>query len=123
MAHFCVFGIFCSVHNDDIEFKHEMNRIKMQNYRCDKMTDRQKARYREINRQTAAANHLKKKVDESVRKQNDRERQQKCLLKKIQIPLLSFKKIVQTVMKVAEKSPKNVNIVRYSFNFQICSCQ
>ena len=99
---------FCSVHNDDIEFKSEMNRIKMQNYRCDKMTDKQKARYREVNRQTAAANHLKKKVDESVRKQNDRERQQKChLLKKIPNSFSKFKKIVQTVMKVAEKSPKN----------------
>ena len=49
----------------------------MQNYRHDKMTDQQKARYKEVNRKTAAANHLKKKVDESVRKQNDRERQQK----------------------------------------------
>ena len=63
-----VFGVFFSDLNGDIEFKCEMNRIKMQNYRCDKMTDRQKDRYREVNRKTAAANHLKRKLEESARK-------------------------------------------------------
>ena len=69
------------------------------------MTDRQKAEYKEINRKTAAANHLKKKVDESVRKKNDRERQQKCqLLKQISNSTSKFRKMVQTVVQVAEKS-------------------
>ena len=40
----------------------------MQKYRCDKMTDRQKARYKEVNRKTAAANHLKKKLNEDAKK-------------------------------------------------------
>ena len=108
-----VFGIFFSDLNGDIEFKCEINRIKMQNYRCDKMTHRQKDRYREVNRKMAAANRLKKKIEESVRKQNDRDRQQKrWLLKKIPNSPSKFRKIVQTVVKVAERSPKKMLILQ-----------
>ena len=61
-------GYFSSVNNDDIEFKREINRIKMQKYRRDKMTDQQKARYKEVNRKTAATNCLKKKRNEDAKK-------------------------------------------------------
>ena len=108
-----VFSIFFSDLNGDIEFKCEMNRIKMQNHRCDKMTDRQKDKYREVNRKMAAANHLKEKIEESVRKQNDRDRQQKCqLLKKFPNSPSKFRKIVETVVKVAERSPKKMLILQ-----------
>ena len=40
----------------------------MQKYRHDKMTDQQKARYKEVNRKTAAANRLKKKLNEDAEK-------------------------------------------------------
>ena len=38
----------------------------MQNYRHDKMTDGQQARYKEVNRKTATANCLKKKLNEDA---------------------------------------------------------
>ena len=76
----------------------------MHNYRCNKITDIQKARYREVNRKTAAAKHLKNRVDESVQKQEDRERQQKCwLMKCIPNSPSKFCKMVQSVVRVAEK--------------------
>ena len=85
----------------------------MQNYRHDKMMDKQKVRYREVDRKTAAAKHLKNKVDDSVRKQNARERQQKCrLLKKILDSPSKFRKVVQSVVKVAEKSPRKMLIMK-----------
>ena len=85
----------------------------MQNYRRDKMTDEQKVRYREVNRKTAEAKRLKNKVDDSVRKQNARERQQKCcLLKKIPDSQSKFCKVVQSVVKVAEKSPRKMLIMK-----------
>ena len=66
----------------------------MQTYRCDKMTDQQKARYKEVNRKTAAAYSLKKKLNEDAKK-SDRNRQQKCrLLKQIPKSPSNFKRMV-----------------------------
>ena len=85
----------------------------MRNYRLNQMTDRQKARYKEVNRKTAAANRLKKKVDSCLAKQKNKERQQKCrLLKQIPDSPSKFRKVVQTVAKVAEKSPKKMMILQ-----------
>ena len=85
----------------------------MRNYRLNQMTDLQKARYKEVNRKTAAANRLKKKVDSCLAKQKNKERQQKCrLLKQIPDSPSKFRKVVQTVAKVAEKSPKKMMILQ-----------
>ena len=65
-------GIFCSTYVEDANFKREQNRIRMQNYHHNVMSDEQKLRYKELNCKTAAANHLKKKECETVVKERNR---------------------------------------------------
>ena len=56
---------------------------------------------------------MKKKLNEDAKKKNDRDRQQKCrLLKQIPQSPSNFKRMVQTVVKVAEKSPKKMLILQ-----------
>ena len=56
----------------------------MQNYCRHRMTDEQRARYKELNWQTAAAKHLELKQNQVVVRDQNNLRQQKCrLLKKI----------------------------------------
>ena len=73
---------FCSTYVEDVNFKREQNRICMQNYHHNVMSDEQKLRYKELNCKTAAANCLKKKECETVVKERNRLRQQKCRLLK-----------------------------------------
>ena len=100
---------------EDVNFKREQNRIRMQNYQRNVMSDEQKLRYRELNRKTAAANRLKKKQAESVVKENNKIRQQKCrLLKSIPASPSKYKKVVQSVLRAAEKSPKKMLVLKDS---------
>ena len=52
----------------------------MQNYRRNKMTDEQRARYKELYRQTAAAKRLELKQNEVVIRDRNNLHQQKCRL-------------------------------------------
>ena len=74
--------IFCSTYVEDVNFKHEQNRIYMQNYHHNVMSDEQKLRYKVLNRKTAAANHLKKKECQIIVKERNRIQQQKGRLLK-----------------------------------------
>ena len=86
--------------------KREANRIKIQNYLHDRMTDQQKLRYREVNCKTAAAKQLQIQNDQLACRNANKLRQQKCrLLKQIPDSPKKYKKIVQITMKAAEKSP------------------
>ena len=106
-----VCGIFCSTYVEDVNFKREQNRICMQNYRRNVMSDEQKLRYKELNRKTAAANRLKKKECETVVKERNRLRQQKCrLLKTIPASPSKYQKVVHCVLKAAEKSANKMMI-------------
>ena len=79
------------------------------------MSDEQKLRYRELNRKTAAANCLKKKQAESVVKENNKIWQQKCrLLKSIPASPSKYKKVVQSVLRAAERSPKKMLVLKDS---------
>ena len=64
--------IFCSTYVEDVNFKREQNRIHMQNYHRNVMSDEQKLRYKALNCKTAAANCLKKKECQIVVKQRNR---------------------------------------------------
>ena len=105
----CFFFItFCSDHLAD---KREANRIKIQNYRRNRMTDKQKLRYHEVNRKTAAAKRLQIKNDQLACRNANKLRQQKCrLLKQIPDSPNKYKKIVQIAIKAAEKSPRKRQI-------------
>ena len=85
----------------------------MQNDRRDKMTDEQKARYRELNWQTAAAKRLELKQNENVIKERNKVRQQKCrLLKQIPSSGKNYKILVKTAIKVAENPPRKMQILK-----------
>ena len=104
--------IFCSTYVEDVNFKREQNRIRMQNYHRNVMSDEQKLRYKALNCKTAAANHLKKKECQIVVKEGDRIRQQKCRLLKT-IPASSkYQKVVHCFLRAAEKSPKKMMILQ-----------
>ena len=71
------------------------------------MTAKQKIQYKEVNRKTAAAEHLKYKVDEQFAKEKCKKWQQKCrLLKYIPKSPCKFEKLGKSVVKTTEKSPK-----------------
>ena len=85
----------------------------MQNYRRNKMTDEQRARYKELNRQTAAAKRLELKQNEVVIRDRNNLRQQKCrLLKKIPSSEKKFKILLKSAIKVAENSPRKMQILK-----------
>ena len=77
------------------------------------MTDQQKARYRELNRKTAAAKRLELKQNEIVIKERNKVRQQKCrLLKQIPSSGKNYKILIKSAIKVAENSPKKMQILK-----------
>ena len=77
------------------------------------MTDEQRARYKELNRQTAAAKCLELKQNEVVIRNRNNLRQQKCrLLKKIPSSEKKFKILLKSAIKVAENSPRKMQILK-----------
>ena len=85
------------------------------------MTDEQRARYKELNRQTAAAKRLELKQNEVVIRDRNNLHQKKCrLLKKIPSSEKKFKILLKSAIKVAENSPRKMQILKDTGNFQIC---
>ena len=77
------------------------------------MTDQQKARYRELNRKTAAAKHLESKKNQIEIKERNKLRQQKCrLLKQIPASNKNYKLLLKSAIKAAENSPKKMQILK-----------
>ena len=105
--------IFCSTYVEGVNFKREQNRICMQNYCRNVMSDEQKLRCKELNHKTAATNCLKKKECQTFVKERNRIRQQKCrLLKTIPASPSKYQKVVHCVLRAAEKSPKKMMILQ-----------
>ena len=77
------------------------------------MTDEQKARYKELNRKTAAAKCLESKRNEIEIKESSKVRQQKCrLLKQIPASNKNDKILLKSAIKAVENSPKKMQILK-----------
>ena len=89
------------------------------------MTDEQRARYKELNRQTAAPKHLELKQNHVVVRDPNNLCQQKCrLLKKIPSSEKNYKILLKSAIKVAKNSPRKMQILKDCVaTFRSVSCE